>query len=746
MTPVSRRLWANWLLVVVALAMTGLVIGTQRAVTSAEREGRARHVLVAFHDDAIDTVVLTMATESLGISRGQGAEERWLLKPPLAGKADEASVDQLFRSLRYATWLRQVPEDTPRAAFGLDAPSYVIELLLGADRVRLRLGGPAPEPTGARYLEVAGEGAPNRGVYVISESTARDLSPALPEFRARQLVPYGSRELAQLEIGRFDAGKQQSLRLKNFGTHFRFQGSHQDALVDRFVMDRLFVALSGLQAQNFVTLEQARAVQGALDKAAVTTLTFTLAQRAEGPKLGDLRVTIGGACPVDSSLQLAVRDGTEAVAACVRSAELLGVLSSQAHWVERRLVQARVDEVEQISVTQGQRRLEVVRREDGFLMRAPEEARLEPDAGQRLLSELTSVKGAPVGQSTEAGSELQTPFTPKSPSHQVRILRVAQHEQEPIAELFEVGVDEPEAGVLVRRVADGLVLRVSRQTARLFEANKLLLKDRQLLDVATEKIQRVSLSDPPQELLQTARGVFELTAPKGYEPDGALAHDLIAAVSQLSADRWVAEEADDSMGFRGAAQVTIRYAGDAGDAKVQLEVGGRVAGGGYYARWNGAPEVFILGATTHEVLTTWLLDRSAFLIDPTQTQRLRITNSRGASAEFERGADQLALTRAEPELDSRAAQELLTTLGLLRAEAAVSLTGPEPHQGFDRPLIVAEFSRGNPAEPGGLSAKTWQVGAGDTYRGLSIYYARIVGEPAIFALPRQSVQQILGAM
>ncbi|MEN9577167.1 MAG: hypothetical protein RJA70_176 [Pseudomonadota bacterium] len=739
MTPLRQRLWSNWLLVVIALVLATLVIGTQNSVTSAEREARARHLMLSFHEQALSAIELQTRTERIGIIRGTGAEARWLLKAPLHGEADEASVDQLLRNLRYATWLRQVPTDTPRAGLGLDTPEHVIELFMGEVRVRLRLGARATDPADARYMEVAGEGAPNKGVYVVSESTARDLSLPLLEFRARQLSPYGSDELAQIEVTRHEAGERRSFRMKDHGEHWRFQGSLDDALIDRFVMDRLFIALSGLQVQRFVKLETARELQAALEPGALTELVFTPAKSDKGPGLQPLRLSLGGECPGDSSLQLAVREGPEAVGACVRAAELQGVLSSRGHWVDRRLFQARADEVEQIEISQGDRRLEVVRREDGFLMRAPEEAAVEPEAGQRLLSELTDATGSVVSKTPQDGAPV---WSPAVPAHRVRLSRIAKHEQEPIAEVLEVGAPAPDGSVLVRRESDGLLLLISRQNARQLGPNKLLLKERQLLDVTTERIRRVILTDPAQELVQTQRGVFELKQPNGYEPDGGLAYDLLTAISQLTAERWVSELADESMGFERASRLTIEYEPK---GKAQFEIGARASGGGYYARIGGDPAVFILRGATQEALSTWLLDRSAFLIDPTQTEHLRLETSNGASATFERGADQLVLSRAEPEMDSKAAQEILTTLGLLRSEAAISLTGAQSHHGFDRPVLEATVT----ARAVGAEAKStrrWQVGAGDTYRGLSIYYARIVGDPAIYALPRQSVQQILGAM
>jgi hypothetical protein len=39
----------------------------------------------------------------------------------------------------------------------------------------------------------------------------------------------------------------------------------------------------------------------------------------------------------------------------------------------------------------------------------------------------------------------------------------------------------------------------------------------------------------------------------------------------------------------------------------------------------------------------------------------------------------------------------------------------------------------------------WRVGAGDSWRGISVHYARVEGTNATFVLPRDLVQQLLAS-
>jgi hypothetical protein len=40
----------------------------------------------------------------------------------------------------------------------------------------------------------------------------------------------------------------------------------------------------------------------------------------------------------------------------------------------------------------------------------------------------------------------------------------------------------------------------------------------------------------------------------------------------------------------------------------------------------------------------------------------------------------------------------------------------------------------------------WQVGLADTFRDTAIFYARVMGQAAVFVIPRQTITRILDAL
>lgn len=796
MTSTRRSLITNWTLVGIAFALIITVVFTSDAITSSESESRKRHLLVRFSAEDVAGISITSPDGDVQIQRSKNSAttDRWLLAPPLAGPAEEAVVDQLIRNARFATWLRQVETAAvDRRAMGFDRPTQVVEFQLAERRYRLRLGDLAPSPAGARYLEVAGEGAPNKGIYVVSGSTAKDFELSPSDFLERQLVPLAGSELSRLVLTH---GKVQ-LAFSRYDAHFRLStegdsagaGSAGDDTgsegvnagkagvdgmrVDRFRMDRLLAAAARLQAKPLVDVERAKRLQQSED---LVRLEFHADERPKDKSRllpSQVNVTVGGVCPDDPTLRLAVRHQPEPRAGCVPNSDLPVLVGSAAQWVDRRLFQARADEIEEVRIVEGNRTLELARSDDGLIMREPTAGRVEPDVGRQRLSELSELTGTMVTDPVDRASALQQLVASQE---KIRLTRTMPAPESTSNEVVRLSPRDG-GGWYVQREDDGAVLAVSARATPLFAANALLIKSRQLLDIPAENVLRVTTTYPQQELKQVRRGAYELVRPSGYEVDGALAYDLVAALSQLRVERWVAEASTPAMGLseagdrrhsldllggpRPARRVTISHQ----QGSLDLLVGARAPGGGYFAQLAESPEVFTLRGSLVELLSLWLLDRSLFMIDGSVAQTVRLRSSKGASARFESDGAQLVLRESSPELDSRSAAEVLDALSLLRAEAAVSLEGAKAHHGFAAPLLEVEWTTREPSKPDAArqpssarvqadspaspepTEKTvrWQIGAGDSFRGLSIYYGRVLGDPALYALPRESVQRILAA-
>jgi len=173
-----------------ALLSVGVVVWTERVPTHFEQEVRQRHLLAVFRREDVQrielrrgdqrTVIVRRAKSALaeslelGEAGAQGADEgdlpesEWSLAEPFETDADPVPVDQLLGNLQYATWERQV-DAAPAEAPSVAQP----ELSVTLDRVsyRMRLGGDAVSPPGARYVEVFSEASGAR-TFVVKKRLA----------------------------------------------------------------------------------------------------------------------------------------------------------------------------------------------------------------------------------------------------------------------------------------------------------------------------------------------------------------------------------------------------------------------------------------------------------------------------------------------------------------------------------------------------------------------------------------------
>src|SRR6185503_11892977 len=156
-----RRQAGNIALIAAALALVGVVIATTGRVTTSEQEARPNNVLAAFREDEISKIERDTAGKKLVLERrpsGDAGDSSWFLLEPIGEEADVYAVEKLSGSLEFATWVRRIkPGEVDRAAFGLDAPRWVMRIDMGKIHYRLALGKDAVSPPGSAYLEVSGD-------------------------------------------------------------------------------------------------------------------------------------------------------------------------------------------------------------------------------------------------------------------------------------------------------------------------------------------------------------------------------------------------------------------------------------------------------------------------------------------------------------------------------------------------------------------------------------------------------------
>lgn len=771
MTPMRVRTWVNWGLILAAVGSVGAVIATQNEWTSAERAARASHLVVGFREAEIGRVristngqvleLVRAEDEGLGAGARSEADEhdaRWVFVEPYQGEAEEATVDALLHALQYAPFIRKVTEESfDRRAAGLDPPKQTIELFTESVRTRVHLGGAALAPANAHYVEIGGEGTANKGIYVVSDTTADALLVNLDEFRVRQIVPYGASGLKAVTL---TDGKERSVVLRaGDAGDWRLDVDQRGVRVEEAAVRRLFAALARSRVERFVSDMPS---EGPLSAGQVQV---TLEPKAGGKPTLSFR--FGGECPTEPTLRLALRVGDAPLAGCTVPLHLDTFVDQLPEMVERRLFGFSADMVERLTLRASERTLEIARRDEAWVMFEPRSGPVERDVGEAFVESILEVRGEltskPSGELVLLG---QVTITKPHLEDEIAAPEVVELYASAPATVPQPGVVA--SGLFARRVADDAWLELPARERRLFQPNALLLRSTQLVNAEAAQVSRVRIQtgEWTQSFEYRSHDVgCQLTEPAGYTADSALCLDHIDELRLLRARSWVAESDDGTFGL---ANPTLRAtfsveppkgeAPDASTSELTLTVGHRTADGGYYAQLSSDPAVFTLRQGVVDVLRGLVVDRSPFILDAANIQSLVITRGMGASRSSltmrRLGGDLVQVgqdgARATA-LDEGAQTELLDALSLLRPEAAVTLldsgrmsNAPRTY-GFDAPLLEVEVRTRTEA---GDRDYHWVVGRADVHRNVSVHYALPItsGRSAVFALPRQGIQRILDAL
>ncbi len=723
-------------LIVAALGLVAVVLATSRSITTGEAQARERNVLAAFREEELTRIVIERGAERIVLERQPGDEEAfqvpghdheaaaWQIVEPVVEEAGAFQSDAFVTALDHATAVRRISEgEVDRDAMGFAQPRFVVSVAMGEIQYRLVFGADAVAPEGAVYVDVGGEGARRKGVVVVRQETVEKLDVGVDDLREPKLVPYLSDALSALVLE--GAGGRRMLRRD--GSRWRFDKMLADRRADRRLLSSLFVQLVGLSAEQAVAVPEARRIlDGAEDRVAVTELP------ADGG--APAVIVVGGRCPHDPQQVVALRREPDPQAGCA-SRDVLRILSTPAEQLlARRLFSVNLDEVELLKVTEAGRRLELVRRESGFLLRQPREVEVEHEAGSRRLLAIVEARGELVADPDLAALGLE-------PGRCRVLLSTSGADESDVVE-EEIIVGEPDADgfVAVQRRADGAVLRVDGEVARALTPDTTLVRSRTLFDFDDREIRRVSISGASeQEVVQDVDGNLSLKRPPGFDLDAALARDLISTLARLEADRWESDHADAGFGLDDPELVVgLEVERDSAESVSHRLVVGGVTTGGNYASLDGDPGVFVLSRPDRSRLAQLVVDRSVFLVDLEQATRLSVRTDR-AEVELGRVGGTFEHLAGQPRISVETATRLVDALRELRPEAAIHVGPPRPEEGFDDPVLVVTLE----GSPGQREPKRLTFGSGDSWRGISVHYARAEGVDATYVMARSLVRAVV---
>lgn len=719
------------------------------SVTTEEAEQRKKNVLLAWRPDEITEVVVEQGASSAKLTRTPpDALGQRFWEVTIGGErfpAEAQVVDQLLGTLEFATHERVLaPDSVDRAASGLDAPRARLVVTAPGRSSSIAIGGPAPTPAGAAIIEVH-EGE-RTSFQVITKELVTALAIDPNTLRSRDILPYPPGDVARFEF-EGPGGKFALARPTDGSDALRLDAPAKEAgrRASRAATDELEGILSRMRAEVFLSDEAAR-------RASTPIVTLTMIPKDGSKPKGTL--VLGGPCPDNPDLVVALQTEPARAAACVAKSHL-ALSKPESTFVDRAAFFATIDEIHEVTLTAGDRRIELARKGTGFHERAPEDRDIEGDTGRLFLESLLALHAEDFLAADDRASLGLDP-----PQGKVRIVSVLPSrspdggDDDRIEELL---VGKPQGNIVpVLRTSDGAVLSLPAHRARALFPSKITLRSPTVIDAPQTSLRalRITEGDRVQAIERTPEGSFALKEPRGKNlaADLGFGTELATSLLPLRVERFVAERDDGSFGLanpRLVIEADLGAGSDAGARTVRLLIGAPTTGGSF-ARLDGDDAVFVIDPKIETAAQKWLLDRSIFALDVAEILKVTITSSdkRKPPLVLDRAGDVLRIQGDEAATAKAAA--IRDALADLVPEGAVSVGPPRKEEGLDPPAVVITIERRglDPDAPATVDPQRTlriSLGAGDTFRGTNITYARRDGVDATYAIAQAKTRALLDA-
>jgi Domain of unknown function (DUF4340) len=716
-----RQLFVNGALLALALATLGVVWVTRETPTTSQLAERKGKLLPTFRKEAVSRLTLTRDGRDLELapSSAPGEAGEFRIVRPWPERADIATVNQLLGALDLASALRAADDVTPEAA-GLDGKAPRIRVEMAESAALLTLGGAAPSPAGARYVEVASAGSIKR--YVVSEGVASELTLPLAKFREARLFEYGKSELAKVVLSQQLAKRSSSGAMVPYverielerGDHgvFFLRVNDGRELANPELTSRIFSALSRLSVET--VLETADAQQQLLGSDKHVELQLL------DKSLPAVTLTLAG---VADSKWLVLREqpGKPARAGLVPGDVGSALLATSDEARLHGPVAARGDEIEELRITRGEKKLDLARKDKAFTLRGPRPVDVALDAGNERLASIASAEGERIAKPNLAALGLNPPAGELL--IQVTGADEATHREERVL----LGAPRTDGSVCVARKLDDVVLCFPADTARAFEPDATLLRPLELASFAPSDLLTLSVDgDGWHEILERHEdGSYELSEPKGFAHDGSLVADAVQTLSTLQAVRWLATADEPRFGLA-TPRLRVSFTRRPAAEPHELLVGAKL-GPGYYARLSPDPGIFLLSGAAYDDLSLLLIDRALCPTFEPGKLNVSVVTKNGDGVIV---PGHLVFPRPDA--------PVLETLGALRAEFAVHVGPAKSSEGFAHPRLTLSYR---------ASDRKVQVtvGACDTLREQRVCYARRDDIDATFALAARTVSGLEAA-
>ena len=726
--PVMRRpRMVDVLLILTSVILGAYLLINRDAPTTQERIARADHLLTRFSAQSLKRLTLHSKDETFSILAEENEPGEYRLEGDLEGRADAALVRQLLSALEFATFKRKLDGRPPSLAPGAD-PELTLEVAMDQQTSKISFLSAtrtsAQTKDGEIYVEVQQNGGPPQ-FGVVSEQLFTTFNRSKQEFRGGRLFPFSIEATSALEV----ASASHKFRLVADELGFLLSENHLRA--DRTLVDVLFFHLAAAKIETFVTPAEA--------SRAVLEDPHHLTIEQQGPGK-DVIVRIGGSCPGVEGSILAHRTTAPEVAGCISQSILAGIGLSGRQLIDETATFFTSDEIDHVIVSGPDQSLDLIRKDAGFLLLSRDSQSVPLEVGNEYLQRLSRGKlnltdapespGGPAITLSIVGNPRQKALDPApwekkkdtgaGPGHRLQV------------EIFETK-NPP----LLHRLDDDAWLEIPASLAWVFSADDAWARSRDLSLAEPSSVDWVQIEY--FEPTQPSAGPTTLRVEKKEDDyiisggarssimpaDPTLGRRLFEQLAHLEAVRFYSETAQPSpLSFR------LDFGTWNDPNPHRLLVGGRVRGG--FLAWSDLSKTqFVLPYDIGMALSTPVYDRQAAQVEPDRFSHLELA-SEGRVIELERVAGALESKRGDVADDTVA--ELLAELRGLQVlahlpEMKMNLKGP--------PLLEIRGS-----EKGAPDYALSVVKLAPFQDGYA-YYARVAGEPGLYALSAASVRALL---
>jgi len=657
---------------VIAVALFAFIVLYERhSLTSGELGQRRGRLLDRFVRDRVERIEIEREGETYVMVRDRDEDElgTWKITSPIEALADEDAVFSLLGALEWADARRSFESlgAEERARFGLDEPVLRARFGIANETLQVAFGG--EDPTGVGVYFQANE---EDEAHVVGRDVFEALDHDLGHFRSKRLLERGVLAADALRL----QGSEGVVALEAEGEGrgvWNVTGGGLTVLASRGRVEEALQTFTDLEAERYVTDAPESLATYGLD-APVFEATATSDER-------EVALRVGSACERDGEVYVRVDEGA---VACVLASRLDSLRRPLPEWREDRAVTVRDLELESLRLEAGEDVLTLAHTERWTYEATLGGREVSGDVDDEALAEwmraIRAARATEILAAENLGAHgLETP---------VATLRLEAGDER--VETLHLGSSTLE-GAYAKREGEEAILRVDGSLAELLTVSPVRFRERALIEEDRDDFSGASLTRGGlREEIAQQDGDWRIVAPVEAPADRSLVADVIRRVSDLEAERFVADSAALEHGLEEPRIVVrARY----GETEHVLEVGAATEGGAF-ARLGGEAAVFVLRDFVVSSFEAPLVQRSLLATDVLYQERLVL---RRESGEVEVRHDGAQWVTPEGPANEERAGQLADRIEQLRIAGTTHYGPPAPDEGLTPPRAVLVVERADDA-------------------------------------------------